>query len=73
MFETNVNEFSEEKNIVYTQKDKLKKMISNIKFKITQYEYLFQSKAVKFHAEKLKEKLNYAMREGNDEKLDQKE
>ena len=33
----------------------------------------FQSKVVKGHAAKLKEKLNYALKEANDAKLDQKE
>ena len=32
-----------------------------------------QSKVVKGHAAKLKEKLNYALKEANDAKLDQKE
>ena len=32
----------------------------------------FQSKALKVHAEKLKEKLNCALKEDNDEKLAQK-
>ena len=33
----------------------------------------FQNKVLKGHAEKLKEKLNYALKEANDEKLAHKE
>ena len=70
MFETNLNNFSEgNKSQVDLKKQKPKNDIrEEIKYTAIRIIY-FQSKALKVHAEKLKENLNYALKEANDSKL----
>ena len=74
MLETNVNKFPEEnKYHIYfkteTKRDDIRKEIKDNAIRTISV----KSKALKGHAEKLKKKLNYALKEDNDTKLDQKE
>ena len=74
MLETNVNNFLDEKKSrvylkVETKVDDIREKIEDNAIRII----YVQIKALKFHAEKLKEKLNYALKEVNYVKLDKKE
>ena len=74
MLETNVNNFKQENKFhvdlkTETKGDYIRNEIEDNSIRITSV----QIKALKVHAEKLKERLNYTLKEANDAKLAQKQ
>ena len=74
ILEMNENNFSQKKNITQTLKQTPKETISEKQIEDNTIRIIyFQIKELKGHAEQLKEKLKYSLKEANDEKLFKKE